>query len=203
MTGHRPKRSARDAPTRNGGRAQRGFSLLEMTVAMAVAAVALAIAVGLIVQSHRMATQAALEIRAPDPEGPLALLENEIRAAAAFGAGGWGRAALPPGADGWSRDRLVLTRGDGSRVLYERDGDRLVRRAGPSEPTRTVVPELRSWRWRPLGSKLVAVEVVYDRGSRPTGGVVTPRGRRLAERAPPVTHRFVAALRSAGGDRGW
>lgn len=184
-------------------RRESGFTVLEITVALLVAAVGLAIAAGLLIQSHRMATQAALDIRAPDPEGPLALLENEIRGASRFGPGGAGSSAVPPGSGGWSRDRLVLTRGDDSVVLYERDGRRLVRRSGPSDPGRVVVPELRSWRWLPLGPNLVAVEVVYERGLRPTGGVVTPRGRRLAERSPPVTHRAVVALRGAGGNRGW
>lgn len=177
-----------------------GFTLLEATVALAVVAVGMAIAIGLVVQSQRMATQAALEIRAPEPDGPLALLENEVRSASGYGSGRRGGGS-PPGP--WSRDRLVLVRGDGTRVHYEREGARLVRRMGEGGPGRTVVPGLRSWRWAPLGPNLVAVEVVYERGLRPTGGVVTPRGRRLAERAPPVTRRFVAALRGAGGDRGW
>jgi hypothetical protein len=170
---------------------------------MLVTAVALAIAAGLLIQSHRMATQAALDIRAPDPEGPLALMETEIRGASGLGPGGRGSGADRRGSGGWSRDRLVLTRGDDGVVVYERDGRRLVRRSGPSDPGRVVVPELRSWRWLPLAPNLVAVEVVYERGLRPTGGVVTPRGRRLAERAPPVTHRAVIALRGAGGTMGW
>lgn len=179
---------------------QAGFTLLEMTVALVVGAVGMAIAIGLVVQSQRMATQAALEIRAGDADGPLAFLESEIRGARGFGSGGRGSAGS---ADGWTRDRLVLAHADGTVVLYERDGRRLVRRMGEGGPARTVVPDLHSWRWAALGPNLVAVEVVYARGLRPTGGVVTPRGRRLAERAPPITRRFAVALRGAGGDRGW
>ncbi len=179
---------------------QAGFSLVETTVALLLAAVGMAIAIGLVVQSQRMATQAALEIRAGDPDGPLAFLESEIRSAGGFGSGGRGSAAT---ADGWTRDRLVLAHADGTEVLYERDGRRLVRRVGEGGPARTVVSDLYSWRWVPLGPNLVAVEVVYERGLRPTGGVVTPRGRRLAERSPPVARRFTVALRGAGGDRGW
>lgn len=177
-----------------------GFTLLEMTVALLVGAVGMAIAIGLVVQSQRMATQAALDIRAGDVEGPLAFLENEIRGAQAVGTGG--RTGVVS-VDGWTRDRLVIAHTDGTEVLYERDGRRLVRRVGEGGAARTVVPDLFSWRWAPLGPNLVAVEVVYERGLLPTGGVVTPRGRRLAERSPPVTRRFTVALRGAGGDRGW
>lgn len=197
-------RPAGAAPARppgdRSGTAQAGFTLLEATVALLVAGVGMAIAVGLLVQSQRMATQAALEIRAPDPEGPLDLLENELRAASDYGSGGRGRAAAP---DGWSRDRLVLVLGDGTVVAYERDGDRLVRRVGEDGPARTVVPGLASWRWSALAPNLAGVEVTYDRGRLPSGGVVTPRGRRLAEPGRLVTRRFTVALRGAGGDRGW
>jgi hypothetical protein len=170
-----------------------------MTVAIVVSGLALALAAGLIVQSHRMAAQAALQIKEPDGYRPLRYLEAEIRSAIAVGPDDMGGE--------WSRDRLVVTLKDGRRAAYERHGTALVRRSLDSGtgslPVHVVVRDLRSWRWRLLGPRAVAVEAIYERGVRPTGGVVTPRGRQMVERAPPATDRFVVALRAGGKPTGW
>lgn len=185
-----------------GGRsATSGFTLLETVVALAVASVGIALAAGLLVESHRLAAQAGLEVRAPEVEAPLALLRQELQGASGVA---HGTAARRPGAAG-SRDRLVLARHDLPPVVYERDGDRLVRRSseeGEAGDARTVVPDLVSWRWFQAGPNLVTVEVVYDPGAGAPGGRYSPRGRIAAPRAWR-TVRLTAALRGGGTTRGW
>ncbi len=109
--------------------------------------------------------------------------------------------ADPPLAPGWSRDRLVLVARDGGVIVYERQGDELVRRvAGGGR--RRVLPRLVSWRWLEASPRLVAVEVVYDRASGARHGVVDPAGA-AGGAASWRTLRVTAALRGAGLGRGW
>lgn len=170
-----------------------GFSLVETVVTLAVVAVALALAAGILVETHRMLAQAGLELRAPAPEGAMDLLQAELQGAAGVAGG-------PVGGVGWTRDRLVLLRPDGLSVVYERDGARLVRRVGGGE--RTAVPDLVSWRWRREAPRLVTVEVVYEGRRGPGGGIVSPRGRIEGTREWRE-RRLTAAVRGGGTRRGW
>lgn len=180
-----------------GRRRDAGFTLVETVVALAVGAVCFALAAGLLIESHRLAAQAGLEIRTPEAAGPLDLLRNELQSASGV-AGATTASASATG----SRDRLVLVRHGLPAVIYEREGDRLVRRVGTRGEGRTVVPDLVSWRWVRLGPNLVTVEVVYDPGWGAPGGVMKTRGRIAAPR-PWRTTRFTAAIRGAGANRGW
>lgn len=170
-----------------------GFSLVEVVVTLAVLAVALALAAGLLVETHRMMAQAGLELRTPASEEALDLLRVELQGAAGVSGG-------PPAGMTWSRDRLVLVRPDGERVVYERDRRRLVRRVGKGE--RTAVPGLVSWRWRRDAPTLVTVEVVYARRRGPGGGIVSPRGP-IRGTKDWRTRRLTAAVRGGGARRGW
>lgn len=183
-------------PARRGREA--GFTLLEAVVALAVASVGLALAAGLLIETHRLAAQVGLELRAPAVEAPLELLRSELQSAAGIAAS---RGAHPAGGAG-SRDRLVLVRHGAPPIVYERDGDRLVRRVGETGRARTVVPRLVSWRWFQPAPGLVTVEVVHGGGRGAPGGRVSLRGR-IAEWRRPRAVRITAALRGAGGDRGW
>jgi prepilin-type N-terminal cleavage/methylation domain-containing protein len=175
-----------------------GFTLVEALVALVVASVGLALAAGLVIESHRMAAQAGLEIRAPAVDGPLELLRRELQSAAGAG-GGTSRASA---GELGSRDRLVLVRPGEPPVVYEREGERLVRRVGAGGAGRTVVPALVSWRWFEPAPNLVTVEVVYDGGRGAPGGIVSPRGRIAVQRGWR-TRRITAALRGGGAQRGW
>jgi prepilin-type N-terminal cleavage/methylation domain-containing protein len=179
-------------------RAEAGFSLVELVVALAVLAVGLGLAAGIVIESQRMAAQAGLELRQPAAEEALDLLRVELQGAAGAGGGpGLGGVAY-----GWSRDRLVLVRPDGLTLTYERDGDRLVRRVGLEGVGRTAVPGLVSWRWAREGPNLVRVEVVYEARRGPGGVFVSPRGR-IAGTHEWRERRLTAALRGGGSRRGW
>lgn len=188
------------APIR-GGRLElqgaAGFSLVELTVALAVLAVGLALAAGIVIESQRMAAQAGIELRQPTAELALDLLRVELQ-----GAAGVAGDVHRRGASGWTRDRLVLTRPDGETVVYEREGDRLVRRLGLADEGRTAVPGLVSWRWALEGPNLVRVEVVYE-GHRGPGGVLASPHGRIGGTQEWRTRRLTAALRGGGTGRGW
>lgn len=189
-----PPNGAAGRTLRSGhGPVQAGFTLVEVVVTLAVLAVALALAAGILVETHRMMAQAGLELRAPASEEALDLLRAELQGAAGVSGG-------PPGGIGWSRDRLVLVRPDGDRVVYERNGRRLLRRMEEGE--RTAVPDLVSWRWRRDAPTLVTVEVVYEGRRGPGGGIVSPRGR-IEGTTEWRTRRLTAAVRGGGAQRGW
>lgn len=189
---------ARAGATAGARRAEAGFSLAELVVALAVMAVGLALAAGVVVESQRLAAQAGLELRQPAAEEALDLLRAELQGAAGVSGGG----GLGARAFGWSRDRLALVRPDGLTLVYERDGDRLVRRVGLAGRGRTAVPGLVSWRWTLEGPNLVRVEVVYEGRRGPAGLLVSPRGPIAGTREWRVRH-LTAALRGGGARRGW
>ena len=176
---------------------QAGFSLVELTVALAVLAVGLALAAGIVIESQRMAAQAGIELRQPAAEEALDLLRVELQGSAGVGGGAYG-----PGAFGWTRDRLVLGRHDGTTVVYERDGDALVRRVGLAGEGRRAVPGLISWRWAREGPNLVRVEVIYEGHRGPGGLFVSPKGP-IGGTSEWRTRRLTAALRGGGAQRGW
>lgn len=179
------------APARRRGEA--GTTLVELLVALAVLAVGLVLAAGLMVQAYRMLAQSGVELRAPVEELAIARIRQDLEEAAAVS----GPSLLP----GWSRDRLILATPDGGAIVYERRGDELVRRVSGGG-RHLVLPRLVSWRWYEVSPRLVSVEVVYERATGARHGVVDPAGA-IGGASSWRTLRVTAALRGAGLGRGW
>lgn len=200
----RPNRSdARPLPVA-AGTAEAGFSLLEILVTLAVLAIGLALAAGILVQTQRMLAQGVAEVRAPEAALVVAHVRADLQAAAGIG-GGAGAGRSP-----WSRDRLVLLGTTGEAVVYERREDRLVRFGGVTDRRfrtagegRTVLPGLISWRWK-ADSRLVTVELIYDRPEVARWALVSPRAAGpVAGRRQWSTERVSAAMRGGGLGWGW
>ncbi len=170
-----------------------GSTLIELLVALVVLAVGLLLAAGLLVQAYRMLAQSGLELRAPVEELAMARIRQDLQEAA-----GLARAPLLPG---WDRDRLALVTPGGRVVVYERQGDDLVREVAGGGRS-LVLRNLVSWRWLPVAPRLVSVEVIYDRASGARHGVADPAGPLGGVRSWR-TLRVTATLRGAGLGRGW
>lgn len=204
----------------------RGFSLLETTVALAVLAVVMALAFGLLVQTGTMGAEVGRAVADPTPELFLSQLRRDIQGA---------RSATPLdpmglGVGYWDRGGVSLAVGQPgaagpSEVVYLRRGGRLVRfaraeddpadsSAGPASG-RTVLDEVLSWRWRVGGGcpgdsaratpmptgRLLAVEVIYRPQARRRGAIAT--GGRLPRPEPPETLERCYTLRGSGLGAGW
>jgi len=134
------------------GRAQSGFTLLELAISTLLLALVLAIAHGLLVESARI-LRASAE-RALRPEARLALrqLRRDVRSAPPRSTGGlWLSSpldlALPEGLGRWERSDGALVR-------------RLLARDGTDLGARPVLDEVVAFRWRTTVPGLVEVEIV-------------------------------------------
>lgn len=194
-------------------------------MALAVLAVVLGLAFGLLVRTGTMGVEIGRSVADPGPELFLSQLRRDAQGARSA-------TSLDPLALGtgyWDRGGLSLafhpTTGGPADVVYLHQGGRLVRfalaagesvdpAAGPGGG-RTVLDEVLSWRWRlgggcpgdaaratptPTG-QLVAVEVVYRPQSRRRGALAT--GGRLPKAEPPETLERCYTLRGSGLGEGW
>jgi len=180
----------------------RGFTLIEAVIAMAVLAVGLVLAGSLLVQAYRMLAQAGIDARTPTTDLALERLKVELQAASDVSSG----VTSDPT---WTPDRLELVYPDGRRVRYEQRGSALLRQALAVDaeawgPSRQVVSDVLSWRWQRLGSRLVAVEIVYRArpGSATVIDPVGPIDDRQSSRRP-TTRTLTTAMRGGGLGWGW
>jgi hypothetical protein len=193
-----------------------------MTVALAVLAVVLALAFGLLVRTGTLGAELGRSVSDSGPELFLSQFRRDVQAARSA-------TALDPlglGRGSWDRGGVSLAMDSGSggpsEVVYLHQGGRLVRFAESVDPStvgpgsgRTVLDEVLSWRWRlgggcpgeaaratPLPSgRLLAVEVTYRPQSRRRGAIATG-GRLPRAEAPEVLERCYT-LRGGGLGEGW
>jgi prepilin-type N-terminal cleavage/methylation domain-containing protein len=199
---------------------ERGFTLAEALIALAVLGVGLILAGSILVQAHRMLHQASVEARTPAAELVLARLRSELQSAEGVAAD------TGPPLDR-ARNPLELLFPDGRRVRYERWGSELRRRElvpakGAADPggdggdrspsrgraewsaPRRVLGGVTSWRWNQVGRRLVTVEIAY-RSPGAGDRIVDPARsspRSVAGEAE-VRRTLVAALRGGGLGWGW
>lgn len=182
------------ASGRPGPRRAAGFTLAELLVALAVTAVAMALAAGLLDDARRLLAANGRSTAGEGSAATFAMLRRDVQAAADAGASG--------GATSWSSGRLDLPTPDGRVVRYELDRDTLVRRIlDPAAAGRSVslgrggriaLRGVSSWRWRRPAPRTVEIEVVYR---RPRPGPAGSRGPDLV-----VRHGVWVAR---GGGLGW
>jgi prepilin-type N-terminal cleavage/methylation domain-containing protein len=189
---------------RPGRRCAAGYTLIEMVVALAVLAVALALAAGLLREAAWTLAGAAREARAPLAPLAAATLRRDVRASA-------GVAPHPlaiPGSSLWLSDPLVLRGRPEGSVVYALEGDALVRRVlspdGGAPRERDLLRGVTVWGWRLPAPGLVEVRTSFAPPS-PPGGL---RHRRFltgttAGGAGDRTVWLQAAPRAAPGGRGW
>ncbi len=174
---------------------QRGTTLVELMVSLALMSVASLAAASLIVQAVRVFEASARSMTDPGTAVARSWIRKDVHSARSM-QGGIGL---------WSDGELVLTLVDGGSVVYRQDSGSLVRRVvaadGSEIDRRVLLRELLGWRWRAAGSRVVELEMrlAGRRDPATAGGVADPT------RQTEMTVRretLVLALR-AGGAGSW
>ena len=172
---------------------QRGVTLVELMVSLALLGTIAVLTAQLVIQSTRLMHTTAEATRNPDLVLAGEWLRRDLYEAT----------AVVGGALGWTDDPLVLIGQNGGWVAFAAVDGTLVRTGAPpgAVPTdgRTVLRGVEGWRWRVDSGGLVRIEIAADLNpeahSDPTGsGTVQPERR---------VNRLGFALRGASGGRSW
>lgn len=179
------KRSASAVP-----RAELGFSLVELLVAMLLLSLLLAIAAPLLVESGRIFASAGRALTAVDDAAPLRQLRADLRGAVPVGA--W--------SPDWTSEPLVLR--DGERAIaWAAEEERLSRAEVPepgAEPAERVqLDGVVAFRWRVPLPGVVEVELVRRRPER------APLARVLSAQWRPRGETLEGALLTVAARRAW
>lgn len=178
----------------------RGFTLIEMAVALAVVAVALFLAAGLLREAHVLAASNAGQLLDPLAGRVAARLRADVQAAAGV-AGPPGPAPIPF----WTEGPLCLAAPGGAGLLcWHRAEGELRRQAldeGGPGPDAVWLSRVVAWRWRQIAPGLVEVELGFTRAAEPW------RWRLAGPPHPPSPgvsiERLRLALRGGGRASGW
>ena len=169
------------------GRGQRGFSVLELVVAMAVMLFALLLACDLLDESGRLLHHSMRRARDPLPLLVSELLRNDLRAAR-------------PQPDGdWTSGPLALDLPGEGLVVWHRQGEQLWRNDGGGGADRPRLGRVTAWRWRALPRG--AVEVRIELAASGTWLAHGRAGLPSRDAARPEVLRILVASR--GGQDGW
>jgi prepilin-type N-terminal cleavage/methylation domain-containing protein len=172
---------------------QRGTTLVELLVALALLGTIAVLTAQLVIQSTRLMDTTAQATRNPGLVLAGEWLRRDLYEAK----------AVVGGATGWTDDPLVLVAQHGGWVAFAAVDGVLVRSGAPpgALPTdgRVVLRGVEGWRWRVDGGRLVRIELEAnlnpDAHRDPTGsGTVEPRRR---------VDRLDFALRGRFGGRSW
>ena len=121
----------------------RGFTVLEMLVALVLTSVVVLAAAQLVAESAQVIDGAGRTMRSPSFTLAMATLRRDVQGAAGAG---------PSSAHGWSEGALELISWDGHRVRIFVEGDAIVRQtvdeSGRSTGRRVLVRGVSAWWWR-------------------------------------------------------
>jgi prepilin-type N-terminal cleavage/methylation domain-containing protein len=159
--------------TRRSGAA--GFSLIELVVAMFLLLLVLALAGQLLVESGRIFSAAARELRSPEDDLALRWLRTDLKSGVPV-------EIFNPE---WSSEPLVLLE-DGRALAWAAEGERLLRAEAPeagAPPTeRILLEDVIAFRWRVPTLGLIEVEIVRRRPEHaPLARVMSAEWRRRGE----------------------
>ncbi len=181
----------RQSGANGSGERRRGYSLLELIIALALVSTTLIIASEMLLARERQLARAVRVANRMSAEQALHQLRRDLRA----GSGILGTAAA------WQEGPLVISQADGVLITWSVIGDSLMRGlsdASGSQGTRPMLDRVTGlrWRWsRPTGAGmlLARVEVSFQPGTEiiGTGGI----GSQPAE---TVSQRVAVALRGSG-----
>jgi len=140
-------------------RPPRGYTLIEVVVALGLLSIVMLGAGGLIMSSARLGERAVRSIRDPDVEIVVLRLRRDVQTASGL--------VGPVVAGGWTDEPLLVRTSDAAVVGYGFDGAAVRRWTwapdGTSRDSAVVLDGVTAWRWRwPGGS---AVDVQLDRPS--------------------------------------
>ena len=168
------------------------MTLIELMVSLALISVASLAACSLIVQSIRVFDSLGRSMSDPDAVITRSWMRKDVHSAR----------SIEPGTGIWSDHELVLATGEGGSVIYEQNGDRLLRRVidrnGSETEARTLLHSLVGWRWRVAGSRVIEVELVLPSHLDPAIAALTTDSKRRAEESLR-RETLVLALRRGGG----
>jgi len=168
----------------------RGYSLVEVLVALALLSLLFLLAARLLLASRRMEASAS-DVAAGPRLGVLGVqLRRDIDSATAVAGIGVGWSSLP----------LQLALKDGKAVRYDFDGENLSRSVllgGAALRRRVLVRGLRSFRWRREAGRMLYVKVSFPTRELGEGRASRPPGR------PDTTWWIGVALRGSGWSRRW
>jgi prepilin-type N-terminal cleavage/methylation domain-containing protein len=182
------------------GTSQAGFTLIEASVALAVVAVALFLAAGMLREAHVLAAAAGRQLHDPLAGQLAARLRADLQAADRLAPP---TPIWPPWA--WTSEPLCLAGArSGGLLCWQPLGAELHRRTmedGASRADEIWLKTLAGWRWRQAAPGLVDLEVTFFRAAD------AGRWRLAGAPAPPppllATDRLRLALRGAGRGSGW
>jgi len=171
-------------------RAELGFSLVELLVAMLLLSLLLAIAAPLLVEAGRIFASAGRALTAADDAAPLRQLRADLRGAVPAGA--W--------SPDWTSEPLVLRAGERT-IAWAAEASRLARaevaEPGAEPAERVQLDGVVSFRWRVPFPGLVEVELVRRRPER------APLARVLSAQWQPRGETLEAALLTVAARRVW
>ncbi|HXU31744.1 MAG TPA: prepilin-type N-terminal cleavage/methylation domain-containing protein [Thermoanaerobaculia bacterium] len=140
------------------GNSRRGFSLVELLVALAILLIGLALAAEIGMRARAILARSVRDALRPPIAAVLARLRTDVQGADRFTPPGF---AVP---SGWTEEPLVLQSARGT-VIYRKESrslDRVVLDdAGRETAILPLVRDGAAWRWRPVDVGLVEISIAY------------------------------------------
>lgn len=187
----------RRSPPPGSPRRAAGFSLIELTISLAILSLGLALAAQLLAESARMLAGASAEPRGLPAPVALARVRAEVRASTGF-------AVVPRGPE--EEPALLLSGLAAGDVLYARDGTALVRQVvepgGEIGEAAPLMSGVVAWQPYVLGPRLLRIDLSYRAPARRRSPLaLMPSATGPATRL--VEETLMLAPRGAGLGKRW